>query len=180
MKYLQQNANNSLAMKILLAIAETSAKRESPVRLADIASAMYGSAEKAKQDIVRIMLDKTLVRCGIVEKIKFGARNVGYFLAAYRFQGVQALETEHGRVTKRMGTLYTIPYEYWPIPEEYHLLKALWVGYESARAKLETDFKNGRVSASTFESEKSRIEEERVAIGERLRAFKPIEEAVSG
>jgi hypothetical protein len=176
MRYLQEN--ESLSRKIFLSIAELTARTGGPVKLADIAYAVYESKDKHRQDSIRLTLDKTLVRCRIVDKIKLGPRDVRYFLTAYLFQEIQTLETSTGQITKPVGSLLFVPLQYWPISREYFMLKSTLVGCESALAKLEEDLKDGHISSSTYEFEKSRLENLSTETKGRLQTFNTIENAM--
>lgn len=177
MKYVR--ATDSVPRRILFAIAEASACKGGPVKLADIAATIYGSAEKEKQDVLRITLDKTLVRCGIVDKIHFGSRDVRYFLAAYRFQEIDRLQTERESIIREIGTPFVVPPEYWPIPREYFIMRTSLTGYEQVLAKAEDDFRSGLISPSTYTFQRSRLERERSKVKEQLKVFKPIDEALA-
>jgi hypothetical protein len=177
MRYIRDN--QSLASKIFLSIAELTIRTGGPVKLADIANAVYRSKDKHKQDSIRLTLDKTLLRCGVVDRIKLGPRDVRYFLLAYRFQEIQTLETHTGPVSKPVGSAVSVPLQFWPIPSEFFLLKSNQVGYESALAKLEEDLKKGRISTNTYEFERSRLQKLSLKTKEKLQSFKTIEQAMS-
>jgi hypothetical protein len=176
MRYIRQN--DSLANRIFHSIAELVIQTGGPVKLAEVADAVYGSKQKRKQDSIRLTIDKTLLRCGVVERTKLGPRDVRYFLTAYRFQETQVLETKNGPVTKRVGAVVAVPLRYWPIPSEFFLLKSDQVGYESALAKLDEDLKKGRISKNTYEFERAHLHKLSLRTKEKLESFKAIEDAM--
>ncbi len=142
---------DAIANQIFTALLTLSAETEAPVKLSEIAETIYKTSEKGKQDILRLTMDKTLLKCGIVEKIYFAERDVRYFPAAYRFQEVRRVENSAGqKIDQLIGDVIQLPRKWWPIPKEFYELTSLKAGYEEAFSRLEEDRAQGAVDASTY------------------------------
>ncbi len=87
-KYLEDSSKELLTQKIIYAISELTAKKMGPVKLSEIALKSTGKNDKLKQDLVRLTIEKSLLKCGLVEKLKYAPNDVRYILTAYRFQKI--------------------------------------------------------------------------------------------
>jgi len=85
-KYLEESSQALLTQKIIFAISELTVDKMGPVKLSEIALKTTGQNDKLKQDLVRLTLEKSLLKCGLVEKLKYASNDVRYILTAYRFQ----------------------------------------------------------------------------------------------
>jgi hypothetical protein len=157
-----------------------SAKTEAPVKLSEIAETIYNTSEKSKQDILRLTMDKTLLKCGIVEKIYFTERDVRYFPSAYRFQEVRRVENSAGqKMDQLIGEVLEVPRKYWPVPTEFYELTALRGGYQDALSRLEEDRAQGSVDAATYSKVKSRLQAEMEVVAKKLRAHDGISDLMN-
>jgi hypothetical protein len=173
-KYVQPD-NDALANQILTAMSKDCSRRNSPVKLSEIAETIYGTAEKDKQDVIRLTMQKTLLKCGIVDKIYVSERDVRYFPVAYRFQEVQRIETGTGaKIEQRVGDVIELPRENWPIPKEFFELVTSKAGYEEALTKLEEDSRTGLVSPQTQQRVKSRLQKGLEDVSKRLREYQAL------
>jgi len=139
-KYLEDSSKELLTQKILFAISELTAEKMGPVRLSEIAQKATGENDKSKQDLVRLTLEKSLLRCGLVEKLKYAANDVRYILTAYRFQKIKEIDSFRGESSQPIGDILELPKNTWPLSEEFYLLLAKKHAYEQALKKLHSDF----------------------------------------
>jgi len=166
---------DAIANQIFTALLTLSAKTDAPVKLSEIAETIYNTPEKSKQDILRLTMDKTLLKCGIVEKIYFTERDVRYFPSAYRFQEVRRVENSAGqKIDQLIGEVLEVPRKYWPVPKEFYELTILKGGYEDAISKLEEDHAQGSVDEATYSQVKTRLQAEMDAITKKLREYEGI------
>jgi hypothetical protein len=170
MKYVVQG-DDSLAQQILAALLKTSSRKNGPVKLAEITEEMYGPAQKDKLDVVRLMTEKTLLRCGIVEKIYFSERDVRYFPTAYRFQEVRKMETGTGKTVQLVGDPVALPKDFWPIPAEYFELTIAKETADEALSKLQQDKAGGVVDDRAFERISRSLADEREGIERKLKRY---------
>jgi hypothetical protein len=171
MKYVRPD-KEPLANQILTALLKSSSRNNEPVKLAEIAEVIYGPNEKDKQDVLRLTMDKTLIKCGIVDKIYFGERDVRYFPIAYRFQEVRRVETGAGtKIEEPVGEVVELPREHWPVPKEYFDLMASRTSYEEALVKLEGDAKSGSIDSQTHQRLKTKIERELEGVTRKLKDY---------
>lgn len=171
---------DSLAKQILLALLKASSRRNEPVKLAEIVEAMYGEPQKDKQDVVRLTMDKTLLKCGIVEKIYFSERDVRYFPAAYRFQEVQRIDTgTSSKAVQLVGEKVQLPREYWPLPPEFLNLSLAKGSTDDAISKLEQDHADRLVDDRTYEKLKRGLQGEAEEIAKKLKEYAEIESALN-
>jgi hypothetical protein len=178
MKYVARG-EDSLASQILTALLKASSKDNEPVKLADIAEVMYGPGHKEKLDVVRLTMDKTLIKCGIADKIYFSDRDVRYFPAAYRFQEVSRVETGTGtKIEQLVGSVAELPREYWPVPREYFELVAARGASDDALAKVEEDHSLGVIDDRTYEEAKRSLKQEMETLSRKLKVYDEIGEAV--
>jgi len=124
---------------------------------------------------------KTLIKCGIVEKIYFSERDVRYFPAAYRFQEVQRMDTGTGSKTAQLvGSEVQLPREYWPVPSEYFELAVSRAATEDAITKLEQDHADHKVDDRTYDRLRRALEGEMEAVTKKLRRYADVEETMGG
>jgi len=167
----------ALANQILSALLKASSKKSEPVKLAEIADLVYGEAEKDKQDVIRLTMEKTLIKCGIVDKIRFSDRDVRYFPVAYRFQEVRRIETGTGsKIEQLVGDAVELPRDYWPVPKEYYELVTSKAGCEDALAKLEDDSKLGAVGPQAYQRIKTKLENDLEDVKKKLKGYEAIGE----
>ncbi len=165
----------ALANQILGALLKASSKKNEPVKLSDIAEVLYGPNEKDKQDIIRLTMDKTLIKCGIVDKIYFSERDVRYFPTAYRFQEIRRVETGTGaKIDELVGEVVELPREYWPVPKEYFDLMASRTSYQEALVKLESDSKSGSIDSQTNQRLKTKLERELESVTKKLKDYEGV------
>jgi len=139
-KYLEDSSQQLLTQKILFAISELTCEKMGPVKLSEIAQLATGQNDKGKQDLVRLTLEKSLLKCGLVEKLKYAANDVRYILTAYRFQKIKEIDSFRGESSEPIGDIFELPKSTWPIPDEFYQLIAKKHGYEKSLNKLHSDF----------------------------------------
>src|SRR5207245_10769579 len=88
---------DAIANQVFNALLTLSAKTDAPVKLSEIAETIDNTSEKSKQDILRLTMDKTLLNCGIAEKIYFTERDVRNFPSTYRFPAARSVENRAGQ-----------------------------------------------------------------------------------
>ncbi len=150
-KYLEEESKELLTHKIIFAIAEITCEKRGPVKLAEIAQKIIGESDKNKQDLVRLTIDKSLLKCGIVEKLRYSANDVRYALTAYRFQKVKGIDSFRGESEELIGKVYELPKSTWPIPDEFFILVAKKFGYSEALKKINTHFDKDIIPRGKYE-----------------------------
>ena len=150
-KYLEEESKELLTHKIIFAIAEITYEKRGPVKLAEIAQKIIGESDKNKQDLVRLTIDKSLLKCGIVEKLRYSANDVRYALTAYRFQKVKGVDSFRGESVEPIGEVYELPKSTWPIPDEFFILTAKKFGFGEALKKINTDFDKDELPRGKYE-----------------------------
>ena len=113
-KYLEESSNQLLTQKILFAISELTAEEMGPVKLSQIAQKTTGEKDKLKQDLVRLTIEKSLLKCGLVEKLKYASNDVRYILTAYRFQKIKEIDSFRGESSQPIGDVFELPKNTWP------------------------------------------------------------------
>ena len=139
-KYLEESSKELLTQKIIYAISELTADKMGPVKLSEIALKSTGINDKLKQDLVRLTIEKSLLKCGLVEKLKYAPNDVRYILTAYRFQKIKEIDSFRGESSEPMGDVFELPKSSWPIPDEFYILLARKYGYEKSLKKINSDF----------------------------------------
>jgi len=150
-KYLEEESKELLTHKIIFAIAEIIYEKRGPVKLAEIALKIMGESDKNKQDLIRLTIDKSLLKCGIVEKLRYSANDVRYALTAYRFQKVKGVDSFRGESVEPIGEVYELPKSTWPIPDEFFILTAKKFGFGEALKKINTDFDKDELPRGKYE-----------------------------
>jgi len=151
-KYLEESSKALLTQKIIFALAELTAEKMGPVKLSEIAQKTIGQSDKSKQDLVRLTIEKSLLKCGIVEKLKYAPNDVRYILTAYRFQKIKEIDSFRGDSSEPIGDVFEIPKSSWPIPDEFYLLLAKKYGYEQSLKKLHSDYDNNLIARGQYEN----------------------------
>ncbi len=151
-KYLEESSKELLTQKILFAISELTAEKMGPVKLAEIALKTTGINDKLKQDLVRLTIEKSLLKCGLVEKLKYAPNDVRYILTAYRFQKIKEIDSFRGDSSEPIGDIFELPKSSWPIPDEFYLFLAKKYGYEQALKKLHSDYDNDKIPRGQYEN----------------------------
>ena len=151
-KYLEEISKELLTQKIIFAISELTAEKMGPVKLSEIAQKTTGINDKLKQDLVRLKIEKSLLKCGLVEKLKYAPNDVRYILTAYRFQKIKEIDSFRGDSSEPIGDVFELPKSSWPIPDEFYLLLARKYGYEQSLKKLHSDYDADLIPRGQYEN----------------------------
>ncbi len=151
-KYLEESSKELLTQKIIFAISELTAEKMGPVKLSEIAQKTTGINDKLKQDLVRLTIEKSLLKCGLVEKLRYAPNDVRYILTAYRFQKIKEIDSFRGDSSEPIGDVFELPKSSWPIPDEFYLLLARKYGYEQSLKKLHTDYDDDLIPRGQYEN----------------------------
>ena len=151
-KYLEESSQALLTQKIIFAISELTAEKMGPVKLSEIAQKTTGKHDKLKQDLVRLTIEKSLLKCGLVEKLKYAANDVRYILTAYRFQKIKEIDSFRGDSSEPIGDVFELPKSSWPIPDEFYSLLAKKYGYEQSLKKLHSDYDGDLIPRGQYEN----------------------------
>lgn len=167
-KYLEDTSKELLTQKILFAISELTAETMGPVKLSEIAQKTTGEHDKLKQDLVRLTIEKSLLKCGLVEKLKYASNDVRYILTSYRFQKIKEIDSFRGESTQPIGNVFELPKNTWPISDAFYLLLAKKFGYEQSLKKLHSDFDNNVIPRGKYETLNSDYTKSLDQINEKL------------
>jgi len=167
-KYLEDVSKELLTQKILFAISELTAETMGPVKLSEIAQKTTGEHDKLKQDLVRLTIEKSLLKCGLVEKLKYASNDVRYILTSYRFQKIKEIDSFRGESTQPIGDVFELPKNTWPISDAFYLLLAKKFGYEQSLKKLHSDFDNDVIPRGKYETLNSDYTKSLDQINEKL------------
>jgi len=151
-KYLEESSQKLLTQKILFAMAELTAEKMGPVKLSEIAQKTIGQSDKSKQDLVRLTIEKSLLKCGLVEKLKYAPNDVRYILTAYRFQKIKEIDSFRGEASQPIGDVFELPKSSWPLSNDFFLLLIRKHGYEQALKKLHSDFDDDLIPRGKYET----------------------------
>jgi hypothetical protein len=151
-KYLEEESKDLLTQQIIYAVANLVAKKMEPVKLAEIAQFLSENSDKAQQDNIRITIEKNLLKCGIIEKLRYSVKDVRYILTGYRFQKTQSIDSFRGDRVGHIGEIFEMPKTSWPIPDEYFILKATKTAIETTLKKVNSDFDAGIIPKGKYES----------------------------
>ncbi len=151
-KYLEESSKELLTQQIIYAVARLVTKKMEPVRLSEIAQSISNTTNKAQQDNIRLTIEKTLLKCGIIEKLRYSVRDVRYILTAYRFQKTENIDSFRGDRLDNIGQIFELPKNLWPIPDEYFLLKTTKSSLESTLKKINSDFDSGSILKGKYEN----------------------------
>ncbi|MCH8914957.1 MAG: hypothetical protein IIA82_03825 [Thaumarchaeota archaeon] len=149
-KYLEESSKDLLTHKIIFSIAKLSSEKMGPVKIAEISKDVFGEDEKSKKDLIRLGIEKSLSKCGMVEKLQYASNDVRYLLTAYRFQKVREIESFSGDRVESFDK-FEIPKSLWPIPDEYYKLLSKKFGYDEALKKINADFDHGVIPRGEYE-----------------------------
>lgn len=151
-KYLESSSKELLTQKVIFAIAELTSEKMEPVKLSELAQKIYNTTERSKQDVLRLTIEKSLLKCGIVEKLRYSVNDVRYILIAYRYKKVKKIESFRGDIDEETGEIFELSKSTWPIGEEYFILKAKQSGCEEAIKKLNSDYDGGTIPRGKYEN----------------------------
>jgi len=151
-KYLEESSKELLTQKIIFAISELTAEKMGPVKLSEIAQKTTGVNDKLKQDLVRLTIEKSLLKCGLVEKLKYAPNDVRYILTAYRFQKIKEIDSFRGDSSEPIGDVFELPKSSWPISDEFYLLISKKYGYEQSLTKLHSDYDADLIARGQYEN----------------------------
>jgi len=149
-KYLEESSKDLLTHKIIFSIAKLSSEKMGPVKIAEISKDVFGEDEKSKKDLIRLSIEKSLSKCGMVEKLLYASNDVRYLLTAYRFQKVREIDSFRGDRVESLDK-FEIPKSLWPIPDEYYKLLSKKFGYDEALKKINSDFDHGVIPRGEYE-----------------------------
>ena len=150
-KYLETSSQETLTHQIIFTLAKLTSEKMGPVKLAELAQIIHGTAEKSKQDIIRLTIEKSLLKCGIVEKLRYAPNDVRYILTSYRFQKIRKIESFRGDSAEKIGDVFELPKSTWPIPDEYFVLQSKKFGYDEVLKKINSDFDKGLIPRGKYE-----------------------------
>lgn len=167
-KYLEDSSSELLTHKVIMTIAKLSSEKFGPVKLSEIAEEIFGVGEKSKQDLIRLTIEKSLLKCGIVEKLRYAANDVRYILTAYRFQKVKEIDSFRGGSVEPIGEIFEISRSSWPVPDEYFILLSQKFGYAEALKKINADFDNGIIPRGNYEDLIREYDEKLTQISKKL------------
>lgn len=149
-KYFEESSKDLLSHKIIFSIAKLSSEKMGPVKLAEISLDLFDINEKSKQDTIRLTIEKSLSKCGIVEKLRYSYNDVRYILTAYRFRKTKEIDSFRGDRTKSLE-LFEIPKLFWPVPDEFYQLLSKKHGYSEALKKINSRFDEGFILRGKYE-----------------------------
>ncbi|MDE2589866.1 MAG: hypothetical protein KGL95_09420 [Patescibacteria group bacterium] len=150
-KYFENSSQEMLAYRLVFSIAKLSYDRMGPVKLGEIAQDIFSVSDKSKQDNIRLTIEKTLMKCGIVEKLRYAPNDVRYILTGYRFQKTKKIESFRGDIGEPVGEVFELPRSTWPIPDEYFVWRAKKEGFVEALKKINSDYDSGGISKGSYE-----------------------------
>jgi hypothetical protein len=172
-KYLEPSSSEMLTHKVLFSIAKLVSERMGPVKLGEIAQDIFGTSDKSKQDIIRLTVEKTLLKCGAVEKLHYAPNDVRYVLTAYRFQKVRKIESFRGDNAEPIGDVLELPRSTWPISEEFLILISKRSGCREALKKVRSDYDFGKIKQGKYEDLKHSLSEKLEKIDAKIAASYP-------
>ena len=149
-KYLEESSSELLTQKIIFSIAKLSSEKMDPIKLAAISENIFGISDKSKQDLIRLTIEKSLSKCGIVEKLRYASNDVRYVLTAYRFQKVKEIDSFRGKSIESLDT-FDIPKSSWPIQDEFFKLISKKFGYTETLKQINFDFDQGVLPQGKYE-----------------------------
>jgi len=178
-KYLEESSSELLTHKIIFSISKLSSEKMGPIKLAAISEDIFGISDKSKQDLIRLTMEKSLSKCGIVEKLRYTPNDVRYILTAYRFQKVKAIDSFRGDSIEPLDT-FDIPKSSWPIQDEFFQLISKKFGYAETLKKINSDFDQGLLPRGKYEDLIRKYSENLSQIQNKLNSkFKGLQELVN-
>lgn len=151
-KYLEQTSKDLLTHKIIFAIAKITREKFGPVKLSEIDKEIFANNDKSKQDLIRLTIEKSLLKCSIVEKLRYSVKDVRYILTGYRFQKIRSLDSFRGDRKETLSDVFEIPKSFWPIPDDYFILKAKRFGLDETRKKINFDYDKNFIPRGKYEN----------------------------
>ena len=178
-KYFEKSSSELLTHKIIFSIAKLSSEKMDPIKLAAISENIFGISDKSKQDLIRLTIEKSLSKCGIVEKLRYASNDVRYILTAYRFQKVKEIDSFRGDRIESLDT-FDIPKSSWPIQDEFFKLISKKFGYTETLKKINFDFDQGSLPQGKYEDLIRQYSENLSQIQNKLNLkFKELQELVN-
>jgi len=178
-KYFEESSKELLTHKIIFSIAKLSSEKMGPVKLAEISLDLFDVNEKSKQDTIRLTIEKSLSKCGIVEKLRYTSNDVRYVLTAYRFKKTKEIDSFRGDRTKSLDS-FEIPKLFWPIPDEFFQLLSKKYGISESLKKINSDFDNNFILRGKYEDLNREFSEKLSQIKNTLNAkFSGLEELIN-
>jgi len=178
-KYLEESSSELLTQKIIFSIAKLSSEKMDPIKLAAISENIFGISDKSKQDLIRLTIEKSLSKCGIVEKLHYASNDVRYILTAYRFQKVKEIDSFRGDRIESLDT-FDIPKSSWPIQDEFFKLISKKFGYTETLKQINFDFDQGVLPHGKYEDLIRQYSENLSQIQNKLNSkFKELQELVN-
>ena len=179
-KYLETSSQELLTHKIIFTIAKLTSEKMGPVRLSEIAQELFETNDKSKQDLIRLTMESSLMKCGMVEKLRYSIRDVRYILTGYRFQKIRKIDSFRGESSEKIGEIFELPKSTWPIPDEFFLLKSQKAGYEEALKIINSDFDSGGIPRGKYEDLIHKLTDKLDQLTNQIRTkFNEIEELVN-
>ena len=178
-KYLEPSSQETLTHQIIFTLAKLTSEKMGPVKLAELAQTIHGTAKKSKQDIIRLTIEKSLLKCGIAEKLRYAPNDVRYILTSYRFQKIRNIESFRGGSAEKIGDVFELPKSTWPIPDEYFVLQSQKYGYDEVLKKINSDFDKELLPRGKYEDLVREYREKLSQISKKLSSkFSEIEDLV--
>ena len=178
-KYFEESSKELLNHKIIFSIAKLSSEKMGPVKLAEISLDIFNVNEKSKQDTIRLTIEKSLSKCGIVEKLRYAANDVRYILTAYRFRKIKEIDSFRGDRIESLE-LFEIPKLFWPIPDEFYQLVSNKYSYSEALKAINSRFDEGFILRGKYEDLNREFSESLSQIQNRISAkFPKLEELIN-
>ena len=172
-KYVKEAENAEeelLTHKILLSLAKKICEKREPVKLREIVEDLYISVNKREMDVVRLLIKKTLISSGIVEKLYVGKKDVRYLMVAYRFQETRKIHSSSGQfIMESIGPVVEIPREHFPLHSEVLQLLLQKTSLERVLNKLDKDFSLGKISETLYQTLRTEYKSLMEDILERLK-----------
>jgi hypothetical protein len=161
-----------LTHKVLLALAKKVCEKREPVKLREIVGNLYNTVTKREMDVVRLLIKKTLISSGIVEKLHVGKKDVRYLLNAYRFQETRKVRSSSGQVIREpLGAVIEIPRKHFPVPSEVLQLLICKTSLDSVLKKIDDDFGSGEISETLYHTMRGEYEALVEDVCERLKEY---------
>ena len=169
-KEAEQPEEELLTRKVLLSLAKKVCEKREPVKLREIMDDLYDPVTKREMDVVRLLIKKTLIPSGIVEKLYIGKKDVRYLLTAYRFQETRKVESSSGQVIRKpVGAVIEIPREHFPIPSEVLQLLMCKTSLDCVLNRIEEDFGRGKISETLYQTMRTEYDGLMEDVCERLK-----------
>ena len=169
-KEAEQPDEELLTRKVLLSLAKKVYEKREPVKLREIMDDLYDPVTKREMDVARLLIKKTLIPSGIVEKLYIGKKDVRYLLNAYRFQETRQVESSSGQVIRKpVGAVIEIPREHFPVPSEVLQLLMCKTSLDCVLNRIEEDFGRGKISETLYRTMRTEYERLMEDVCERLK-----------